>query len=95
MVTCFITFDDLSGNSYPFAFLMFLNFFIRAVFMQSYYILSCIRSYHDNKLLQCHMIIQQSFMYTVCVLSYHTQNTIGGDCSNWTNPKHLHKQFTH
>ena len=26
MVTCFITFDDLSGHSYPFAILMFLNF---------------------------------------------------------------------
>ena len=26
MVTCFITFDDLSGHSYPFTFLMLLNF---------------------------------------------------------------------
>ena len=56
MVTCFITFDNLSGHSYPFTFLMFLNFFIRAVFMQSY-ILSYMQlsqcSYSSNSCRYC------------------------------------------
>ena len=74
MVTCFITFDDLSGHSYPFSFLMFLNFLFVQFLCKavSYHVYAAITM--CNKLLLCHMFMQQSFMYTVCVLSYHTQN---------------------
>ena len=77
MVICFITPKDLSGHSYPCTLSMFLNF----LFVQfsckaiSYYVCS----YHNNKLLQCHMFMQQSFVYTVLCVSCHIILRVGGD----------------
>ena len=65
MVTLF---DDLSGHSYPFTFLMFLNFLL-VQFLCKAISYNYVRSYHNNKLLQCpHVDAAVIYVHCVCLV---------------------------